>query len=142
MRTELPTSSLSSDSESDADEPETKRGQKQKISDEDKAAHLPCIFEDITEMGKKVAACWQHGKQCSIPTVDFLVLGTSCKDLSKANPKQDKMALTKTATKGQSAQTFNGYLVSWTAFFCPVLFPACVSLMLVILRLMWILIDL
>jgi len=120
MRTELPTSALSSDSESDAEQPETKsskRGPNKKGSDEDEAAHLPCIFEDITEMGKKVAACWQHGKQCPVPTVDFLVLGTSCKDLSKANPKQDKMALTKTATKGQSAQTFNGYLVSWTAIF-------------------------
>ena len=120
MRTELPTSALSSDSESDAEQPETKsskRGPNKKGSNEDEAAHLPCIFEDITEMGKKVAACWQHGKQCPVPTVDFLVLGTSCKDLSKANPKQDKMALTKTATKGQSAQTFNGYLVSWTAIF-------------------------
>jgi hypothetical protein len=45
----------------------------------------PCIFQDICELGATVADCWQHGKKCPVPSVDLLVLGTSCKDFSRAN---------------------------------------------------------
>lgn len=119
MQTDLPREESNSDSASEAETgpPVSKRAKSSasQIEQGDDWQGFPCIFSDIQEMGEKVATCWQHGTKCQVPTVDFLVLGTSCKDLSKANPKQDKAALTKAATKGQSAQTFRGFLDAWIA---------------------------
>ena len=44
--------------------------------------------------------------------MDVLVLGTSCKDLSRANSSVDrqKLVLAETQSKGGSAQTFRGFL--------------------------------
>ena len=42
---------------------------------------LPCIFEDISDLGAEHAKCWQHGEgTCKVPSVDLLIIGTSCKD--------------------------------------------------------------
>ncbi|CAE7695664.1 unnamed protein product, partial [Symbiodinium microadriaticum] len=99
----------------------------------------PCIFMDICQLGGDHASCAVHGKQqrattkasgrdstkvsdrargdqyqlalgnCPIPQVDILILGTSCKDMSRANPNKHKQ---KEAVlgKGGSAQTFRGML--------------------------------
>jgi len=77
----------------------------------------PCIFMDICQLGGDHASCAVHGKQrattkasgrdstkvsdrargdqlavgnCPIPQVDILILGTSCKDMSRANPNKHK----------------------------------------------------
>ena len=49
-----------------------------------------CLFRDIQDMGKPVADCVVHNQPCPVPTVDLLVIGTSCKDMSKANPSAPK----------------------------------------------------
>ena len=106
-----------------------------------------CLFKDICELGESHAACVVHkhesrnavtedgvrnsekkGKvsdreklpegHCYVPQVDILVLGTSCKDMSRANhPKSSargsspsSLVLTMEHSKGGSAQTFRGML--------------------------------
>ena len=71
-----------------------------------------CIFQNILDMGQKVARCERHEKNCEVGHVDVLVLGTSCKDLSRANSSVDrqKLVLAETQSKGGSAQTFRGFL--------------------------------
>ena len=73
------------------------------------AAASPCLFVDICELGGDVADCAQ---KCPVPQVDLLVLGTSCKDMSRANPCQhkDSAVLSQQVSRGGSAQTFQGML--------------------------------
>ncbi|CAE7907967.1 SSRP1 [Symbiodinium sp. KB8] len=106
----------------------------------------PCLFCDICELGRPHAACAAHkgngvshhghGSEnkidevsdrdklpeghCYVPQVDILVLGTSCKDMSRANhPKSSarggsqnsqSLVLSMESSKGGSAQTFRGML--------------------------------
>ena len=72
--------------------------------------NLPCIFEDITDMGGRAAQCWQHDRKCAIKSVDLLVVGASCKDMSRANVNQRQFVLTQATSRGGSAQTFHGLL--------------------------------
>ncbi|CAE6953498.1 SSRP1 [Symbiodinium sp. CCMP2592] len=70
-----------------------------------------CIFRNILDMGSAEAECAVHKKKCPIPTVDILVVGTSCKDMSRANTTAPKSAVLRMDTsKGGSAQTFQGLL--------------------------------
>ena len=70
-----------------------------------------CLFRDIQDMGKPVADCVVHNQPCPVPTVDLLVIGTSCKDMSKANPSAPKgLVLKEQSSRGGSAQTFRGFL--------------------------------
>ena len=76
-------------------------------------ANAPCLFDSIEKMGGKEANCVRHCGACVVCGVDVLVLGTSCKDLSRANSKRSKHSehiLVKSATVGGSAQTFKGFL--------------------------------
>ena len=59
-----------------------------------------------------MADCAAHGQKCPLPQVDLLVLGTSCKDMSRANPCQhkDSAVLSQQVSRGGSAQTFRGML--------------------------------
>lgn len=71
-----------------------------------------CIFEDIKTLGDVEAGCCRHGKLCTVPSVDCLLIGTSCKDLSRANSSVDrtKLVLSQETSRGASAQTFRGML--------------------------------
>lgn len=71
-----------------------------------------CIFGDIQHMKGAEATCHVHKKLCNIPSVDILVLGTSCKDLSRANGHADKSrpVLAEVSSRGGSAQTFHGFV--------------------------------
>ena len=74
-----------------------------------------CIFDDITQLHWKEAKCCRHGGgACDVPSVDLLVVGTSCKDLSKLNhtPAHDsnRPVLEQNSSRGASAQTFQGLL--------------------------------
>ncbi|CAE7473758.1 unnamed protein product [Symbiodinium sp. CCMP2592] len=72
-----------------------------------------CIFEDITALGQGEAGCAVHDRCCPVETVDLLVLGTSCKDLSRANAgrsSQESLVLEQSTSKGGSAQTYHGFL--------------------------------
>lgn len=75
-------------------------------------ADMPCLFTDICDMGKEMATCSCHGSKCFTPSVDILVVGTSCKDLSKANPNKRKdseqATFTQSHSRGGSAQTYHG----------------------------------
>ena len=84
------------------------------------AAASPCLFVDICELGGDVADCAAHGQKCPVPQVDLLVLGTSCKDMSRANPCQhkDSAVLSQQVSRGGSAQTFQGML-SYLQSKCP-----------------------
>ena len=78
-----------------------------------KAHDAPCIFTDIQDMGAAQAECWEHGPGCChVKGVDLLIVGTSCKDMSRANPGQvrQELVLNSKESKGGSAQTFNGLL--------------------------------
>lgn len=85
-----------------------------------KGVATPCLFVDICELGQDMADCAAHGQKCPVPQVDLLVLGTSCKDMSRANPFQQKDAavLSQQASRGGSAQTFHGML-SYLQNKCP-----------------------
>ena len=71
-----------------------------------------CISQNILDVGQKVARCERHQADCEVCHVDVLVLGTSCKDLSRANSSVDrqKLVLAETQSRGGSAQTFRGFL--------------------------------
>ena len=74
---------------------------------------LPCIFGNILDLAGETAHCYQHDGFCRVPSVDLLVIGTSCKDMSRANPnpgERSQTVLDKTTSKGSSAQTFQGLL--------------------------------
>ena len=84
---------------------------------------LGCVFTDILDLKEGEAPCAMHspgrrrkGKlehlPCAVPSVDVLVIGTSCKDLSRANSSVDrtKLVLSEETSKGASAQTFKGML--------------------------------
>lgn len=75
-------------------------------------AEVGCIFEDIKDMGSEMSKCSLHGKECPVPSVDCLFIGTSCKDLSRANSSVDKskLVLSQESSRGASAQTFRGML--------------------------------
>ena len=75
-------------------------------------AEVGCIFEDIKDMGSDMSKCSLHGKECPVPSVDCLFIGTSCKDLSRANSSVDKskLVLAQESSRGASAQTFRGML--------------------------------
>ena len=73
---------------------------------------MPCIYKDICEVGQAEARCWIHGASCRVPSVDLLILGTSCKDMSKANVNRGRqdLVLEQRSSKGGSADTFQGFL--------------------------------
>lgn len=53
--------------------------------------HRPgCIFSDIRDMSNNEALCCMHNQCCPVPHVTCLFVGTSCKDLSRANPSVDR----------------------------------------------------
>ena len=76
-------------------------------------SHSTCLFQDIQGLHAPEAWCDVHkGRPCEVPTVDVLILGTSCKDLSRANASVDKkkLVLTETTSKGGSAQIYRGFI--------------------------------
>ncbi|CAK9103619.1 Uncharacterized protein SCF082_LOCUS48398, partial [Durusdinium trenchii] len=77
-----------------------------------KCAEYGCVFSDISYMRDKVAMCEHHQQDCPIVGVDFLFIGTSCKDLSRANSSVDrsKLVFSQEKSKGGSAQTFKGFI--------------------------------
>ena len=68
-----------------------------------------CIFKQAEHMGCTEAPCCKHNRNCPVPCVDLLVTGTSCKDFSKANKKQNNV-LAGPRSLGGSAETFWGVL--------------------------------
>ena len=77
-----------------------------------KSSDMICIFMDACDLHKPRAQCWTHGRECSVCTVDILVVGTSCKDMSKANAGRSSMGTVfmLTHSAGGSAQTFRAFL--------------------------------
>lgn len=70
-----------------------------------------CIFQDICDLGNEMAQCHTHGRMCKVPGCDFLVVGTSCKDLSKMNnTKFKEPVLAMHTSPGGTATTFRGLL--------------------------------
>ena len=71
-----------------------------------------CIFSNLQDMASHEAPCWQHKKKCPVRGVDLLIVGTSCKDLSRANSSAGAAgpAFSHENTRGGSAQTFKGLL--------------------------------
>ena len=69
-----------------------------------------CIFKDIQDMGACQAPCATHQRQCPIKGVDVLVLGTSCKDLSRCNSGVKKLFFEQSHSRGGTSQTFRGFI--------------------------------
>ena len=78
----------------------------------DHSAHYGCIFKDIGDMSHGQAFCEVHNKECPVKSVDLLFIGTSCKDLSRANGHVDRTrpVLAEAVSRGGSAQTFRGFV--------------------------------
>ena len=70
-----------------------------------------CLFKDIQTLGDSHAECITHGQKCKVSSCDIFVLGSSCKDLSKANPKKEtqKLVFNESTSLGGSAQTYQGF---------------------------------
>ena len=70
-----------------------------------------CVFKDCSEMGSsdQYAFCWTHRKRCRVRRCQLLVMGFSCKDVSRANANRKKMpqVLSQTSSPGGSATTFH-----------------------------------
>ncbi|CAE7493136.1 ageIM, partial [Symbiodinium necroappetens] len=79
---------------------------------EDDGGEGHCLFSDILELFQVQAKCCRHKKGCDVPSVDLLVVGTSCKDVSKMNTGVDRSApvFKQASSRGGSAQTFQGLL--------------------------------
>ena len=81
-------------------------------------SHLPCMFEDITDIPKGTQRCSCHteiyhkrnvGKNCPIVGFHIFFCSSSCKDLSVQNSKRAKgncLAPDSNATPGGSKETF------------------------------------
>ncbi len=86
------------------------------VNDAEPLSSSICIFKDIEELGEEEAMCSTHRRYCAVPTVDFVLAGTSCKDLSVMNNRKRKSGLddlpmlARQTSKGGSAQTFRGML--------------------------------
>lgn len=77
----------------------------------DAADSKGCLFNDIQTLGETHAECITHGQKCKVPRCDIFVIGSSCKDLSKANPKKEtqKLVFHEATSLGGSAQTYQGF---------------------------------
>ena len=68
-----------------------------------------CIFNKMEDMGSSKAYCCVHKKECEVPTGPdgpFLVpCGVSCKDVSKANPKNKEFRSGLQERKGVTANS-------------------------------------
>ena len=68
-----------------------------------------CIFNKMEDMGSSKAYCCVHKKECEVPTGPdgpFLVsCGFSCKDVSKANPKNKEFRNGLQERKGVTANS-------------------------------------
>ena len=69
-----------------------------------------CIFKDIQDMGARQAPCAAYHRQCPIKGVDVLILGTSCKDLSRCNSGEKKLFFERPRSRGGASQTFRGFI--------------------------------
>ena len=72
-----------------------------------------CIFADAQDMRGSTAKCVAHNKECTVEPVDLLIVGTSCKDMSRASTQVKAMRGTPVLSKQHS---LGG---SASAFFCP-----------------------
>ena len=77
----------------------------------DAADSKGCLFNDIQTLGETHAERITHGQKCKVPRCDIFVIGSSCKDLSKANPKKEtqKLVFHEATSLGGSAQTYQGF---------------------------------
>lgn len=68
-----------------------------------------CLFDRAEDMGNDCAKCARHGV-CPVPRVDILMMGTSCKDVSRASSayKAGSLVMGMSSSIGGSAQTFQG----------------------------------
>ena len=75
-----------------------------------------CLFPDIMGIGGTSCWCLEHNRTCAVPKVDVFICCTSCKDLSRINNSTKGAAtglppvLSRTESKGGSAQTFHGMI--------------------------------
>jgi len=84
---------------------------------------LVCIFGDIRHMGQASAHCYAHDRHCPTPSVDILVVSTSCKDLSAlSNAKFPVPVLSLITSQGGSADTWRGLLAYLDTHFVEVVF--------------------
>lgn len=72
-----------------------------------------CIFKNICELGNEVAECVVHHRSCTVPNVDIMIVGTSCKDMSSLSTggrAAGGLVFELQWSPGGSAQTFHGFL--------------------------------
>lgn len=72
-----------------------------------------CIFKNICDLGAEAAECVVHKGACHVPSVDTMITGTSCKDLSSLSSSGRSaggLVLESSWWPGGSAQTFRGLI--------------------------------
>ena len=82
-----------------------------------------CCFTNIIDMKQEQAYCARHLKNCKIPRVNIIIVGLSCKDLSKMNinAKKHKSILSQQVSAGGTATTFRGLLAFLDAHGCDII---------------------
>ena len=72
-----------------------------------------CVFKDCAEMGsEQYAYCWTHKGKCRVRRCQLLVMGFSCKDVSRSNANRKKHVgiLLQAESPGGTANTFQALL--------------------------------
>jgi site-specific DNA-cytosine methylase len=83
-----------------------------KATSEPSFSKTPCQYDDLGSLSTGRAECLTHKAPCSLSRdIDLLIIGFSCKDLSKLNPSRAGAASKILQTsEGSTNQTFRGTL--------------------------------
>ena len=71
------------------------------------------ISQDITKLWTGRVTCHKHHTQCQVRTIEGTVIGISCKDLARSNPKRWLLhgnVLASKTSPGKTADTFWGFI--------------------------------
>ena len=82
-----------------------------------------CCFCNITDLRNELAYCVHHQGLCYVPRVNLIVVGLSCKDISKMNihSAKHRSIMQDPTSPGGAATTFTGLLGYLDAHGCDVL---------------------
>ncbi len=71
----------------------------------------PCLFPDTRLLNKRHTWCLFHKNNCSTANGDIIIIGFSCKDISRANPGHKEADLSQSSSSGGSCDTFQSLLL-------------------------------
>ncbi len=69
-----------------------------------------CLYNDAKELRNEKAWCCLHKRMCKVVCGDIVIIGFSCKDISRANPNHSKVNLSNAESPGGSCDTWHALL--------------------------------